>query len=75
MSPLDEAIIANDALPERERKTNIDLAEEFNHRQRVVASLKKLLPDRIEANNSATDIQVVKHEALNVVFHHLNSVL
>jgi len=36
MSPLEEAIIANDALPERERKTNIDLAEEFNTSEATV---------------------------------------
>ena len=36
MSPLDEAIIANDALPERERKTNQALADEFGTSEATV---------------------------------------
>ena len=43
MSPLDEAIIANEALPERERKTNIDLAEEFNTSEATVRRHKRAL--------------------------------
>lgn len=43
MSPLDEAIIANDALPERERKTNIDLAEEFNTSEATVRRHRRAL--------------------------------
>lgn len=43
MSPLEEAIIANDALPERERKTNIDLAEEFNTSEATVRRRKRAL--------------------------------
>lgn len=43
MSPLDEAIIANDALPERERKTNVDLAEEFNTSEATVRRHKRAL--------------------------------
>lgn len=43
MSPLDEAIIANEALPERERKTNIDLAEEFNTSEATVRRHKRSL--------------------------------
>lgn len=43
MSPLDEAIIANDALPERERKTNIDLAEEFNTSEASVRRHRRAL--------------------------------
>lgn len=43
MSSLDEAIIANDALPERERKTNIDLAEEFNTSEATVRRHRRAL--------------------------------
>ena len=43
MSPLDEAIIANDALPERERKTNQDLAEEFNTSEATVRRHRRAL--------------------------------
>jgi gp76 len=43
MSPLEEAIIANDALPERERKTNIDLAEEFNTSEATVRRRRRAL--------------------------------
>lgn len=43
MSPLDEAIIANDALPELERKTNIDLAEEFNTSEATVRRHRRAL--------------------------------
>lgn len=43
MSPLDEAIIANDALPERERKTNIDLAEEFDTSEATVRRHRRAL--------------------------------
>lgn len=43
MSPLDEAIVANDALPERERKTNIDLAEEFNTSEATVRRHRRAL--------------------------------
>lgn len=46
MSPLDEAIIANDALPERERKTNIDLAEEFNTSEATVRRHRRALKRR-----------------------------
>lgn len=43
MSPLDEAIIANDALPERERKTNQDLADEFNTSEASVRRHRRAL--------------------------------
>ena len=46
MSPLDEAIIANDALPERERKTNIDLAEEFHTSEATVRRHRRALKRR-----------------------------
>ena len=46
MSPLDEAIIANDELPERERKTNIDLAEEFNTSEATVRRHRRALKRR-----------------------------
>ncbi len=46
MSPLEEAIIANDALPERERKTNIDLAEEFNTSEATVRRRRRALKRR-----------------------------
>nr|DAN28377.1 MAG TPA: DNA polymerase II small subunit [Caudoviricetes sp.] len=49
MSPLDEAILANDALPERERKTNIDLAEEFNTSEATVRRHKRALKRRSKA--------------------------
>jgi len=43
VSPLDEAIIANDALPERERKTNQDLADEFNTSEATVRRHRRAL--------------------------------
>lgn len=43
MSPLDEAIVANDALPERERKTNQDLADEFNTSEATVRRHRRAL--------------------------------
>ena len=43
MSPLDEAIIANDALPERDRKTNQDLADEFNTSEASVRRHRRAL--------------------------------
>ena len=43
MSPLDEAIIANDELPERERRTNVDLAEEFNTSEATVRRHRRAL--------------------------------
>ena len=43
MSPLDEAILANDALPERERKTNQDLADEFNTSEATVRRHRRAL--------------------------------
>lgn len=52
MSPLDEAIIANDALPERERKTNIDLAEEFNTSEATVRRHRRALKRREKAGLS-----------------------
>ena len=54
MSPLDEAIIANDALPERERKTNIDLAEEFNTSEATVRRHRRALKRR-EKNGLTRD--------------------
>lgn len=43
MSPLDEAILANDALPERERKTNQDLADEFGTSEASVRRHRRAL--------------------------------
>ena len=43
MSPLDEAIITNDALPEHERKTNQDLADEFNTSEASVRRHRRAL--------------------------------
>ena len=43
MSPLDEAIIANDALPERKRKTNQDLADEFGTSEATVRRHRRAL--------------------------------
>lgn len=43
MNPLDEAIIANDLLPEKDRKTNIDLAEEFNTSEASVRRHRRAL--------------------------------
>ena len=43
MSPLDEAIIANEALPERERKTNQDLADEFGTSEATVRRHRRAL--------------------------------
>ena len=50
MSPLDEAIIANDALPERERKTNQDLAEEFNTSEATVRRHRRALKRKGESD-------------------------
>ena len=43
MNPLDEAIIANDLLPEKDRKTNIDLAEEFHTSEASVRRHRRAL--------------------------------
>ena len=43
MNPLDEAIIANDLLPEKDRKTNIDLAEEFGTSEASVRRHRRAL--------------------------------
>lgn len=50
MSPLEEAIIANDALPERERKTNLDLADEFNTSETTVRRRRRALKRRSKAD-------------------------
>lgn len=50
MSPLEEAIIANDALPERERKTNLDLADEFNTSEATVRRRRRALKRRSNAD-------------------------
>lgn len=50
MSPLEEAIIANDALPERERKTNLDLADEFNTSEATVRRRRRVLKRRSKAD-------------------------
>lgn len=43
MNPLDEAIIANDLLPEKDRKTNIDLADEFGTSEASVRRHRRAL--------------------------------
>lgn len=50
MSPLEEAIIANDALPEKERKTNLDLADEFNTSEATVRRRRRALKRRSKAD-------------------------
>lgn len=50
MSPLEEAIIANDALPERDRKTNLDLADEFNTSEATVRRRRRALKRRSKAD-------------------------
>ena len=50
MSPLDEAIIANDELPERERKTNQDLADEFGTSEATVRRHRRSLKRRGRAD-------------------------
>lgn len=50
MSPLEEAIIANDARPERERKTNLDLADEFNTSEATVRRRRRALKRRSKAD-------------------------
>lgn len=50
MSLLEEAIIANDALPERERKTNLDLADEFNTSEATVRRRRRALKRRRKAD-------------------------
>lgn len=46
MGPLDEAIIANDALPQRERKTNVALAEEYGVSEAAVRRHRRSLHRR-----------------------------
>ena len=50
MSLLEEAIIANDALPERERKTNLDLADEFDTSEATVRRRRRALKRRSKAD-------------------------
>lgn len=50
MSLLEEAIIANDALPERERKTNLDLADEFDTSEATVRRRRRALKRRSRAD-------------------------
>lgn len=50
MRQLEEAIIANDALPERERKTNLDLADEFNTSEATVRRRRRALKRRSKAD-------------------------
>lgn len=54
MNPLDEAIIANDLLPEKDRKTNIDLAEEFGTSEASVRRHRRALKRKSDGKPDLT---------------------
>lgn len=55
MSPLDEAIIANDSLPQHQRRTNQAIADEFNTSEAAVRRHRKALKRRSEQRQQGTD--------------------
>lgn len=55
MSPLDEAIIANDSLPQHQRRTNQAIADEFNTSEAAVRRHRKALKRRSEQRQQDTD--------------------
>lgn len=55
MSPLDEAIIANDALPQHQRRTNQAIADEYGTSEAAVRRHRKALKRRSEQHQCGTD--------------------
>lgn len=55
MSPLDEAIIANDSLPRRQRRTNQAIADEYGTSEAAVRRHRKALKRRSERQQQGTD--------------------
>lgn len=55
MSPLDEAIIANDSLPRHQRRTNQAIADEYGTSEAAVRRHRKALKRRSEQKQQGTD--------------------
>lgn len=55
MSPLDEAIIANDSLPQHQRRTNQAIADEYGTSEAAVRRHRKALKRRSERRLQGTD--------------------
>lgn len=55
MSPLDEAIIANDSLPQNQRRTNQAIADEYGTSEAAVRRHRKALKRRSEQRQQGTD--------------------
>lgn len=55
MSPLDEAIIANDSLPQHQRRTNQAIADEYGTSEAAVRRHRKALKRRSEQQQRGTD--------------------
>ena len=55
MSPLDEAIIANDSLPQHQRRTNQAIADTFGTSEAAVRRHRKALKRRSEQRQQGTD--------------------
>lgn len=55
MSPLDEAIIANDSLPQHQRRTNQAIADEYGTSEAAVRRHRKALKRRSERQQQGTD--------------------
>lgn len=55
MSPLDEAIIANDSLPQHQRRTNQAIADEHGTSEAAVRRHRKALKRRSEQQRQGTD--------------------
>lgn len=55
MSPLDEAIIANDSLPQHQRRTNQAIADEYGTSEAAVRRHRKALKRRSEQRQRDTD--------------------
>ena len=55
MSPLDEAIIVNDSLPQHQRRTNQAIADEYGTSEAAVRRHRKALKKRSEQKQQGTD--------------------
>lgn len=55
MTPLDEAILENDALPQHQRRTNQAIADEFGTSEAAVRRHRKALKRRSETNRGGVD--------------------
>ena len=55
MTPLDEAIIANDALPQHQRRTNQAIADEYGTSEAAVRRHRKALKRRSEMGDGGVD--------------------